>query len=458
MSGTLSRGREGGFVLVTSLLVLVLLAGFGAGAFFLTNMNLRIAENTRTSAIAQYNAHEGLDVALLILAKEFYERGDGTWPTFSELQARTPPGAEYEFLAFDLDPVNADGLHEAGTVTVRGIGPRQARYETGARFRGEVTSVEVDSDADPLFGTGWVTDAEIQINGNTSFSIPLWAGESLTANATKVLGTVGNFANSGFIGATPANCTIHGKSAVTCNRGQTPPVVPTFNFEAGALDIRDEAPAGCNYTVAAGVTASLSASLHQNKTICLGENANLTLTGTASNTFVIGPRTSSVDLRASSLAYGGAPDGIGMKIAAGTIILGTNVDMAGSNTLFSAYDVLVDKIGAATFGTGTIGTLIATEQDVSFQSVKGTLNAIIWTNASVCKIGGGGLSFTGTILAGGNDLGSGHLCSGRNDGIYWNGGGGGTFTGVSNSNIPDTGGDDNNPFAAAGIRVLARRP
>ena len=105
-SGT-GRTRESGFVLITSLLVLVLLAGFGAGAFFLTNMNLRIAENTRTSAIAHYNAHEGLDVALLILAKEYYERGDGTWPTFEELVARTPPGAEYEFIGFELDPVNA---------------------------------------------------------------------------------------------------------------------------------------------------------------------------------------------------------------------------------------------------------------------------------------------------------------------------------------------------------------
>jgi hypothetical protein len=106
---------------------MVVLAGLGAGAFFLTNMNLRIAENTRTAAIAQYNAHEGLDVALLILAKEFYERGDETWPSYGELVARTPPGAEYEFVAFELDPANADGLHEAGTVTVRGLGPWTTR-------------------------------------------------------------------------------------------------------------------------------------------------------------------------------------------------------------------------------------------------------------------------------------------------------------------------------------------
>src|SRR5690554_6151811 len=95
--------RQQGFVLITSLLVLVVLSAIGAGAFFLTNMNLKIAENTRSATVAQYNAHEGLDVALLILAREFYLRGDGSWPSLSELQARTPPDAEYEFLALSLD-------------------------------------------------------------------------------------------------------------------------------------------------------------------------------------------------------------------------------------------------------------------------------------------------------------------------------------------------------------------
>ena len=74
-----ANSRQAGIVLVTSLFVLVALVGLSVGAFFLTNMNLRIAENTRAATIAQYNAHEGLDVALLILGREFFLRGDGTW-------------------------------------------------------------------------------------------------------------------------------------------------------------------------------------------------------------------------------------------------------------------------------------------------------------------------------------------------------------------------------------------
>ncbi len=283
---------QGGFVLITSLLVLVVLTGLGVGAYFLTNMNLRIAENTRTAAIAQYNAHEGLDVALLILAREFYERGDGSWPTFAELQARTPPDAEYTFSAYALDPANSEGINEGGTVTVIGFGPRQARYETGARFRGELTSIPVEYEGDPLFGTGWVTESAISINGNTSFSIPLWAGSTLVANATRVLASAGNFAHSGFVGAQPATCRIHNQSGVVCNSGQTPPEVPLFDFDAKYAELRDEAPAGCSYTLAANGGASLSATSYRNATICLNEGSSLTLTGSASNTYVLGPRSS----------------------------------------------------------------------------------------------------------------------------------------------------------------------
>lgn len=451
--------RQNGFVLVTSLLVMVVLAGLGAGAFFLSNMNLRIAENTRTAAVAHYNAHEGLDVALLILAKEYHLRGDGTWPTYAELVARTPAGAEYEFVSLDYDPANAHGLNEAGTVTVRGFGPRNAQYETGARFRGEVTTVPVEGESDPLFGTGWVTDSKIQINGNTSFSIPLWAGASLTANSTKVLGTVGNFANSGFVGGNPAGCTIHGHSAVTCNRGQTPPVVPLFVFEDRLAELTDQAPMPCSVTLANGEYRELSANSYQNATICLGENSSLRLTGTASNTYVLGPRTSSVDLRGSSTPYGG-PDGVGIKVAAGTITFTNNPQLAGTNTLFSATNLLIPSASSAVISGGIVATLFGTEGGIKLAQNGGNdggrvLNAILWANGSVCKQGNGGLSFTGTVLAKGLDNTLGNPCE---LGIYWNGGGGGSFTGVANADIPDTGGEGNNPFAAAGIRVLARRP
>ncbi len=444
---------------MTSLLVLVVLTGLGVGAYFLTNMNLRIAENTRSAAIAHYNAHEGLDVALLILAREYHERADGSWPSFAELTARTPADAEYEFTALDLDPANAEGFQEEGTVTVVGYGPRNARYETGARFRGEVTTVPVDYEGDPLFGTGWVTDSHIAINGNTSFSIPLWAGGNLVANSTRVLASVGNFAHSGFVGGSHATCRIHNQSGIQCNSGQTPPEVPTFVFEAQLAELRDEAPAGCAYTLADGASATVSATLYQNNTICIGENSSLTLTGAASNTYVLGPRTSSVDLRGSSTPYGG-PDGVGLKVAAGTITYTNTPSFAGSNTFFSASNQLIPSASAATITGGIVATLFGSEGGIKIAVNGGNdggrvLNAILWANGSVCKQGNGGLSFNGTVLAKGLNNTLGNPCE---LGIYWNGGGGGAIAGVSNTNIPNAGGSTNSPYAAAGIRVLARRP
>src|SRR5690606_20013715 len=151
---------------------------------------------------------------------------------------------------------------------------------TGARFVGELTSLSVPGDADPLFGTGWVTDAAIEFNGASYFSIPLWAGQSVTGNATKVLAGSGNFAHSGFLDGRPATCKIHNHSDVSCDRGQTPPVVPDFDFEERyAAMAAQAAPCPAGGTI--GSSATISAELHVNSTLCLGENVTVTLTGTA---------------------------------------------------------------------------------------------------------------------------------------------------------------------------------
>lgn len=451
-------GRRSGFILVTSLLVLVVLAGLSAGAFFLTNMNLRIAENTRSATIAQYNANEGLDVALLALAREFYEREDGSWPSLAELQARVPAGSPYRVVALELDPVNSLGVSPGGVVTVEGTGPRSSLYETGARFVGELTPIEIDPTANPLFGTGWVTDSEIQLNGNTSFTIPLWAGEVLEGSSTKVLASSGNFAHSGFVGGQPATCTIHRHSGVNCTRGQQPPVVPVFDFDETQARWRADERPTCSVTYTSNATYAASVGL-PNQTVCLGPGVTLIVTGTATGLYVMGPRDSTVDLRSNTVPSGGQPDGVGIKVSAGQILLGNgDKDLQGANTLFSASDVEIRRLGASALGASTVSTLIATEGDISVENVRGTLYAALWTNGSVCKQGAGGLSFAGSILARGEDPRPGTLCNNRNTGIYWNGGGGGSFTGVSNPDIPDASDDGNNPFAAAGIRIQARRP
>jgi hypothetical protein len=461
-----------GFVLVTSLLILVVLAGLGAGAFFLTTMNLRIAENTRSSATAQYNAYEGLDIALIALAREYRLREDGTWPTLAELRSRIPTGSPYAVAALDYDAAGAGGVVPGGVVVVRGQGPRGASYETSARFRGQLSSVEVDAEGDPLFGTGWVTNASIAIKGNTTFTIPLWAGQAISAQATKVIASAGNFAHSGFVSSgAEADCTIfsQGTKYVRCERGQDPPSVPTFSFDAGLAELADEAEV--TFPVCSGpnvhtITSSqtINAGTYANSTLCVAEGVTLTIIGTATGLYVLGPRSSTVRMEFDSTPASTDPDldaddrrRVGVKIAAGTITQGSgSFVLGGENTLFSANLLNYQNTGAAMTNPGVISTLIGTEGSVVFGgNTAGTLNAVIWANGSVCKYGGGGLNFGGTILAGGTGDAPPAPCS---RGIYWNGGGGGQFTTISNTNIPGLDDDSTNIFVAAGIRILAKRP
>lgn len=461
-----------GFVLVTSLLILVVLTGLGAGALFLTSMNLRIAENTRSSTIAQYNAYEGLDIALLALAREYRLAEDGSWPTLGQVRNRMPPGSPFTIDSITYDPVGADGLVRGGTVVVRGQGPRNASYETSARFQGQLSPLEVDREADPLFGTGWVTEASIAIKGNTTFQIPLWAGQSISAQATKVIASSGNFAHSGFVSSgSPAGCTIfsQGTKYVQCQSGQTPPSVPTFQFDSALAELADEAdvefPACSGPNVHTFLTSqSVSASVYPpNATFCLGEGVTLTITGTATGLYVLGPRSSTVNVAMNSAPASTDPEEetrarVGVKIAAGTITQDTgSYVLAGENTLFAANSIMYQNTGSAMTNPGVISTLIGTEGNIEFRgNTSGTLNAVIWANGSVCKTGGGGLNFGGTILAGGAFVPG--LSANCSRGIYWNGGGGGQFTTITNTNIPDLDDDTTNVFAAAGIRVLAKRP
>src|SRR5690606_15704024 len=140
--------------------------------------------------------------------REFYALGDGSWPSSAQVGSRMPDSDDFNFLTLELDPENVEGIRRGGSITVVGLGPRNARYETGARFEGQLTPVQLPGEADPLFGTGWVTDSDITINGNTTFHIPLWAGGSIQANATRVLAGAGQFAHAGFVGGRAATCRI----------------------------------------------------------------------------------------------------------------------------------------------------------------------------------------------------------------------------------------------------------
>ena len=473
---TYGRNGRDGFVLVTSLLILVVMVVLGAGAFFLTSMNLRIAENTRTSAIAQFNAYEGVDVALLALAREYRVRSGASWPDLAELGSLLPADAQYVPVSLDLDPVGTGEVPQSGSVTVRGLGPRGASYESSARFAGLRTPIEVPPGTNPLFGVGFVTREQITINGNARFEMSLWAGKGITGNATRVLDGAERSAKAGFrngVDGTPAACRLNSNSEIECVSGQEPPNPPRFDFETGLTEFLVERY-GAGATLAS-CTVTLSGSQIVNastyppgSTVCLAENAVVTLTGTASGLYVLGPESSTVDMQASSEAPS-AEDAVALKVAVGTIRFdnygSSAAELGAVNTFYAVNDLNLKNVKSAVTGGSDI--VFATEGSLVMGASLGgkkaddarTLDAVIWANGSVCKLGSGGLSFNGAIVALGE---SGHAdgCpGGAPDGIYWNGGGGGRFTTNLNPDIPpDDGGGDDVEFEVSGIRVLAKRP
>lgn len=482
-AGVSMRARRGGFILITSLLILVVLTGLGAGALFLTTMNLRIAENTRSSAIAQYNAYEGVDMALLALAREYRNREDGTWPSLSELRGRMPPDSagRYNIVSLEFDAAAAgEDNPRAGVVTVEGTGPRNSSHMSSARFQGQVTPFDVVGEIDPIFGTGWVTDGSIQIKGGSTFYIPLWAGDDLWTSNTSVIDQGGNFAWAGGTGRNA--CKIQtGTGLVVCDSPRPRPTIPRFEFDAGLLELASERsatpveefdPNGAYCDVTLSGTTNVDASLYTNQTICLEDGANVTITGTATGLYVLGSRSASVNIQANSspsdsiadcdaaLEDGDSrnPNCVGLKVAVGTVSF-TGASLTGVNTIYAANSLTDPELGSALAGSDAdiVTNVIATERDIEFRGGDGTdLAAVLWANGSVCKIGFGGMNFSGTILARGESNDMGAPCI---RGIYWNGAGGAEFSAVSNPNLPeDEDGDPDQVFLSAGIRVLVKRP
>lgn len=451
-----SGNGSSGFALVTSLLVLVALTSLGIGAFFLTNTNLRIAENARSNAIAYYNAHEGLDLVLLAVAQEYQMRGDSSWPTVEEIRDRLPLGAQFELLELDMDEPDSDGLIPGASVTVQGFGPRQARYETGARFVGQLSEFEAPGPSDPRFGTGWVTESGITVNGNTEFSIGLWAGGDIigSGGAARVL-TIAGFLQA----AGDCNIAVEGDSKeFKCESGAAAPEVPLFNFQEALEDLEADRPL-CDFTFPGKGKGPFSlGAAHVDKTICIEDGKSVTFTGTARGVYIRGSRTTTVTFEGFTAT--GTSENFGVKVAAGTIIPGknSNVTFNGVNTLYSANDFVANSSGFVTRGTQVgsdvyVNTLFATEGSYVIDKAGDPFSGIIWANGSVCKEGGGGTSFVGAILAKGLVAGP---C--KQKGIYWNGGGGGKFTAIDNNDIPEFDPETGPSYAAAGILVTSKRP
>ena len=96
--------KEQGIALTVMLVVLMFAATLTFGTLFLTQNNLKVAENIRNHAIAKYNAEAGIEVSHIMLGETWKETG--IMPTTDTVEAMVPlavSASETEF-SYYLDP------------------------------------------------------------------------------------------------------------------------------------------------------------------------------------------------------------------------------------------------------------------------------------------------------------------------------------------------------------------
>ena len=387
-----------GFVMITSLLVLVAVTALGAGALFLTNMNLRVAENARSSAIARYNADRGLDLALLVIAREYNQR-DGEWPSLADVRGLVPRtmslNGEVLDLQFDVTDIaisNADPT--SGVVTVEGRGGANALYRTAARFRGTLDVDETFGVLMDFGGIGFVTPGQLIAHGNAKFGVDVHVGTGITATGRPTL------IESAYIQSATSTCSIGsgGPNRITCEANADMPVVPRVEFEALRNRLVEARPM-CSVTITEN-TSSYDLTGWTGQTICVADGVSLEVTGTATGVYVIGEESSTVTIRASATPPSDNPAGVGLKVASGTVIpdapgemgIGENTIVA-KNSISLARDVFVGQ-------DGIVRTYVATEGDIRFAGAGNQqLYGVFHANGDVCTQGTLEV-FYGSILAG----------------------------------------------------------
>ena len=150
-----SSGR-GGFALVVSLVVLVVVVSLGAGALFLSTMNLRVAENTRTHAMAVANANSGLELAMIRLYQIYEDNVPKQFPaTFTDSDLPLYPDPDVVFTVEDYQLFAPNMVR----VAIRGSGPRSAEYVSEALLGSTIFQV------DPTFALGMVSEKSVGVAG-----------------------------------------------------------------------------------------------------------------------------------------------------------------------------------------------------------------------------------------------------------------------------------------------------
>lgn len=518
--------KRNGFALITSLLVLGVLAMLAFGATILANMNLRVAENARTNLVASTHAQEGLDISFIATARAYRswlerEIASGGSPgtltgtmLFDDALALMPHTEDYSLLGFEtFTTVPGDPSRATIVVAVRGSGPRNAQHVSRARI--ETTYNAIGGGNPGEFAEGFVTDGMIDFNGTGSYDINFYAKSKIEVNGNSTLG-------AGYIAESLGECKIGKTTCVTLPQDAAKNL-PLFNWhryslallnDPTALLVDAENPDAVNLSATSRLvipiasadpipqlqaTVDLSAispsdgtpgssgvacsrvvprsqsSLTLNSsdvggTICLEPGASVVVSGTATDLFIVGDESTSVNLSGASQPPGSDPTLMGVAVIAGTVNLtdgGQNkhnpMNLSGRNFVYSYNSIDFDKGILASNPSGVEGayarTIIASQGDIDMNGAGNSdiVNSVFWAAGSWCINGRIG-TFRGTVLSNVDASSTGDGCVGDTHGIRGNGS-------ITDAGLPDGidvnvpgGGTPELDLQTVGIRVLAKTP
>lgn len=433
--GASNSTRNAGFALVTSLMVMLVIGALAAGAVFLSNTNLRIAENTRANAMARYNAEGGMDESYVVLAAYVLNQGSMTLPSnqaeFEAELANWDLGSGWTVAGYERYAGTGLNGADQARVRIRGTAPRNASHLVEALVEAVITPASTATGY-TLFGEGFVSLQDIDIAGNGIFDIPFWAGGNIDLRAATVVPGNSMVASGGSCrwGAPPRSCNTTGD----------PPDVPAPEFDVlrqAVIDAQDPA----------AVTACLAAPRGSGTIIqsdgplvCLADYASVTVSGNVQGLVVIGNETTTValDARTGDPTDDSVP---GIVVVSGTVNFGNNASFYGENTIVAVNDIEFGKNVVS--HDDTARTFIVTEGDFTLRGTGATnIYASFWVGGTF-NWNGTPDNFRGTIVAVGDITGNGcGNCTIRPP------------RELENTFIPV---DPNDDAAGWGIWVLARR-
>lgn len=477
-----AAGRSSrGFAAVTALLILVAVGVLAVGATFMTITNLRLAENTRTQAVARYNAELWLDVALLAIADGYVALG--AMPSRAVLEPFLIASNQYELTRYTI---NAAG--DGGEIQVTGLAPRGddgasiARHPVSARFVG-VTSEGSAS------GPGFITPADISVSGASTLLLNMHAGGflSVTGNVDTGDPSAGQFFS--YLSGTGA-CSLG--TAGDCLNNQDPPVVPVVNWQAryNALQGGTFPASGDSesvfgpycpvpeYSIPSGSNTT-SIVVPDGAVVCLPESGRFSISGvggTLRGVTIMGGAGTLVTLTGGSsggaITSSGEGD-LGVRVVAGEVVLSSGGTLNDRNEIYAAKNVILNRSVTAVTNEDIDGdgiddvlvkTYIETERNVVFSGsgTSGTYASVL-ANGKFCRSGNGGARFIGSITAGAdlvgaaalsrNYLGNNDDCPDNRAAIDFRGGGGWIASLPDDFDTPTAG-----PAVPAGIAITSRRP